>query len=166
MTVRWADENAAKWLAKLNPEVALVMFGSNDVGQLDAAEYAAKLRAVVERRLANGTVVILSTMPPRSGHVEKSRAFAEAARKIAAELRVPLSDYFAEITKRRPDDWDGALAKFKDVPTLIARDGVHPSNPQKFAGDFSDDALRRSGYRLRNYLTLLAVAEVVEKVCR
>ena len=47
---------------------------------------------------------------------------------------MPLIDYQAEILKRRPDDWDGALPKFKDVPgseyevpTLIARDGVHPS---------------------------------------
>jgi hypothetical protein len=53
------------------------------------------------------------------------------------DLKVPLIDYQAEILKRRPNDWDATLAKFKDsaadvyqVPTLIAKDGVHPSNPK------------------------------------
>lgn len=173
MTVRWADANVGRWLNKLNPEVALIMFGSNDVGQMEAAEYEAKLRYVVQRCLANGTVVILSTMPLRSGHVAKCSQFAQVARKIASEMHVPLTDYFAEIRKRRPDDWDGAMPKFKDlpgneyeVPTLIARDGVHPSNPQAFVNDFSEEALRSNGFTLRNYLTLRAYAEVIEKVCR
>jgi hypothetical protein len=170
MTVRWAFDNVDKWLMKLNPEVAIVMFGSNDVRQMDVKEYETKLRAVVERCLKNGTVVILSTMPPRSGHVEKVREFAEAARRLATELHVPLSDYHAEIVKRRPDDWDGSAEKFKapgdvyDVPTLIARDGVHPSVPKQFGGDFSAEALNSHGYNLRNYLTLLAYAEVIEKL--
>jgi GDSL-like Lipase/Acylhydrolase family len=170
MTVRWAFDNVDKWLAKLNPEVVLVMFGSNDVGQMDVSEYETKLRSVTERCLRSGTVVILSTMPPRSGHVEKSREFADAARKLAKELHVPLSDYFNEIVKRRPDDWDGSLEKFKasgdvyDVPTLISRDGVHPSAPKQFNGDFSAEALRSHGYNLRNYVTLLAYAEVIENL--
>ena len=173
MTIRWADANVGRWLNKLNPEVALIMFGSNDVGQMEPREYEPKLRYVVQRCLANGTVVILSTMPLRSGHVAKSTQFAQAARNVAADLHIPLSDYFAEIRKRRPDDWDGSTPKFKDVPgneyevpTLIARDGVHPSNPGKFVNDFSEEALQSSGFTLRNYLTLRAYAEVIEKVCR
>jgi lysophospholipase L1-like esterase len=172
MTIRWADENLDRWLAKLNPEVALIMFGSNDVGQMNVEEYTAKTRSVVERCLKNGTVVILSTMPPRSGFVEKSAQFADAIRQLAKELHVALSDYQAEILKRRPDDWDGALPKFKEaagdayeVPTLISRDGVHPSNPRAFLNDFSDEALRTNGFTLRNYLTLMSYAEVLEKVC-
>lgn len=170
MTVRWALDNVDQWLAQLNPEVALVMFGSNDVGQMDVPEYETKLGAVVERCLKNGTIVILSTMPPRAGQVEKSRAFADAVRRLAAELDVPLCDYHAEIVKRRPDDWDGSLPKFKapgdgyDVPTLIARDGVHPSAPKQFNGDFSAEALRSHGYNLRNYATLLAYTKVIEIV--
>jgi lysophospholipase L1-like esterase len=173
MTIRWADENVDKWLTKLNPEVVLIMFGSNDVGQMEVQEYAAKTRSVAERCLKNGTIVILSTMPPRSGKVEKSAQFADVVRKLAAELRVPLSDYHAEILKRRPDDWDGTLPQFKDapgdvyqVPTLISRDGVHPSNPHDFAGDFSEEALRTNGFALRGYATLMSYADVIEKVCR
>jgi lysophospholipase L1-like esterase len=171
-TVRWALENVDQWLAKLNPEVVLIMFGSNDVGQMDVKEYETKLRDIIQRCLRNGTVVILSTMPPRSEHVEKSAQFADAARRLAADLHVPLTDYHAEIVKRRPDDWDGSLAKFKgpgdvyDVPTLISGDGVHPSAPKQFNGDFSVEALRSHGYGLRNYLTLLAYADVIETLAR
>jgi len=173
MTIRWADENVDKWLTRLNPEVVLIMFGSNDVGQMEVQEYAAKTRSVAKRCLKNGTIVILSTMPPRSGKLEKSAQFADAVRKLAAELHVPLSDYHGEILKRRPNDWDGTLPQFKEapgdvyqVPTLISRDGVHPSNPHAFVGDFSEEALRTNGFALRDYLTLMSYADVIEKVCR
>jgi lysophospholipase L1-like esterase len=169
MTIRWADENAGTWLKAHNPEVAVILFGTNDLGQLELQEFAQKTAAVVDRCLANGTIVILTTLPPRSGFLEKSRQFAQAVRRIARAKQVPLIDYQAEILKRRPNDWDGALPKFKDVPgseyevpTLIARDGVHPSNPRAYQ-DYSDKSLSRNGYALRNYLTLLAYAEVVRK---
>ena len=173
MTIRWAHENADAWLKRLNPEVAVVMFGSNDVDQMDAEEYERGTREVVRRCLTNGTIVLLTTMPPRSGKFEKSRRFAEAARTIATEEKIPLVDYFAEIVKRRPEDWDGSLPQFKNargdeyqVLTLIARDGVHPSNPSRYANDFSEEALRTNGYSLRNYLTLLVYAEVIDAVLK
>jgi hypothetical protein len=169
MTIRWADQNVDKWLQDLNPEVALMMFGTNDLGSLDVAEYETKMRQVVQKCLDNGTILILSTLPPKHGQAEKAAAFADAVRRIAREMQLPLTDYHAEILKRRPDDWDGASDAFReyqgyDVPTLIARDGVHPSNPQEYANDYSDEALRKNGFSLRNYLTLLKYAEVIEKV--
>jgi hypothetical protein len=173
MTIRWAEQNVDKWLTKLNPEVAVIMFGSNDVGQMEADEHERKTRAVVQRCLKSGTVVLLTTAPPRSGHLEKSKQFAEAMRKIAREEKVPLIDYGGEILKRRADDWDGSLAQFKavpgdtyEVPTLIARDGVHPSNTKQYGNDFSEAGLNRNGFTLRNYLTLVAYSEVIEKVLR
>jgi hypothetical protein len=67
-----------------------------------------------------------------------------AAERAGFLRSLPLLDYFGAILKRRPDDWDGSLAKFKEppgdeyqVPTLIARDGVHPSNPSEFK-DYSE----------------------------
>ena len=171
MTIRWAHANVDQWLAKLNPEVVVMMFGSNDVGQMSAEEYEQKTREVVQRCLNNGTVVLLTTAPPRSGYLDKSEAFAEAVRKIARETNVPLIDYCAEILKRRPKDWNGALPQFKglpgdeyQVPTLIARDGVHPSNPKQYANDFSDEGLNHNGFALRNFLTMTAYAGVIEQV--
>jgi len=169
MTIRWAAENIDRWLRKLDPECALIMFGTNDLGPLELPEYEAKTREVVGKCLEHGTVPILSTIPPRHGMAEKAASFAEAARKIAREMRIPLVDYHREILRRRPDDWDGAAEKFRDfkdydVPTLISRDGVHPSYPKKFADDFSEEGLRSSGYTLRSYLVLLGYAEVVREV--
>jgi hypothetical protein len=167
MTIRWAHENVDRWLKKLDPEVALIMFGTNDLHSMEVDEYRDKVRDVVRRCLDNGTIVILSTIPPRHGFLEKSRSFADACRGLAHEFSVPLVDYHAEILRRRPDDWDGAADAFReyhdyDVPTLLSRDGVHPSAPKSFQDDYSDRALERHGYGLRNYLVLRRYAEVLE----
>lgn len=166
-TSQWAEENLDTWLQRLNPEVALILFGTNDLRTMDAAQYRSRMRRLVQKCLDNGTIVILSTIPPRHGFVEKSAAFASVTRKISRDLRVPLIDFHAEVLKRRPDDWDGALDKFAaygdyEVPTLLARDGVHPSAPKRFENDYSAEALRSHGYALRNYLTLAKYAEVID----
>jgi len=172
MTIRWAHDNVDAWLKKLNPEAAVIMFGSNDLGEVGLEEYDKKTREVVDRCLQNGTVVLLTTLPPRSGRFEQARSFAAAVRKIAADKHVPLVDYFREIVERRPEDWDGALPKFKSdnkdvyqVPTLISGDGVHPSNPKNFQ-DYTDESLRSNGFALRNYLTLMAYADVIQSVLK
>jgi hypothetical protein len=168
-TIRWAHDRVDQWLRRLNPELALIMFGTNDLGQLDEREYDQKTRVVVRKCLDNGTIVILSTIPPRHGQLEKCKRFAEVVRKIAAEMKVPLIDYQAEILKRRPEAWDGAAVHkgakdVYDVPTPISADGVHPSAPKKYAGDFSEEALAASGYNLRSYLTLITYGQVIEQV--
>ena len=169
-TAGWAADNVDKWLTKLNPECAVVLFGTNDVTKSDEKTYDKQMRAVVEKCLKNGTVVILTTIPPRAGQEDKAKALADVARKIAADFKLPLIDYHAEILKRRPDDWNGTLPKFKEfakdvyaVPTLVAGDGVHPSFPAKRA-DYSADALNSNGYQLRTVLTLHAYADVVTRV--
>jgi hypothetical protein len=169
MTVRWAFANVDRWLKDLNPEVALIMFGTNDLNSMGVEEYEDKMRHVVQKCLDNGTVVILSTIPPRHGRLEKARSFADAARRIGGEMNVPVCDYMQEILQRRPDDWDGTLDKFQvrkgyDVLTLIAGDGVHPSNPKDFVNDFSTQALQTNGFTLRNYLTLKLYAKVIREV--
>jgi hypothetical protein len=171
-TIRWAAKNVDQWLKDLNPETALIMFGTNDLNGVPPAEYEKLMREVVGKCLANGTVVILSTIPPRSGKLEQSKELAEIVRKIARESKVPVIDYYGEVLKRRPTDWDGSAAAFKDpndkdvynVPTLISRDGVHPSAPKAFANDYSADALSHHGYGLRGYLTLRAYADVIRRV--
>jgi lysophospholipase L1-like esterase len=172
-TIRWAEAHVGAWLEKLNPEVALIMFGTNDLGEVPLEEYEARTRAVVRRCLDNGTVVILSTIPPRSGQLDRCRVFAEAVRRVGRDLHVPVVDYFATVLERRPDDWDGSQERFREVeedeyqvPTLISGDGVHPSNPRAFAGDYSEAGLRTNGYVLRNYLTLLAYADVIRDVLK
>jgi len=168
-TIRWAYENIDDWLKRLNPETALIMFGTNDLHSLELDEYTEKMRYVVQKCLDNGTIVILSTIPPQSGFVKKSKVFSEAIRKIARDFKIPLTDYHAEILKRRPKDWDGSMNKFSkwkgyDVPTLISRDGVHPGHPVKYRDDYSEKALNHNGFSLRNYLVLMKYAQVVQSI--
>jgi lysophospholipase L1-like esterase len=171
MTIRWARENISKWLTTMNPEAAVIMFGSNDVGQMDVGEYEKTTVEVIDACLANGTIVILTTAPPQTAHLEKCREFAAAIRRTASKRHLPLIDFASEIERRRPDDWDGSGSKFKEVPgdtyevpTLISRDGVHPSNPRAFQNNFSEEALSNNGFTLRNYLTLHKYAEVIRGV--
>jgi lysophospholipase L1-like esterase len=169
MTIAWAYDNIDTWLKKMNPEVALIMFGTNDLTAVKLEDYESKTRTVVQKCLDNGTIPILTTIPPRHGMLEKSKQYAAAAAKVAKEMNVPLCDYMGECLKRRPDDWDGAEDKFKDhkdydVPTLIARDGVHPSNPKAFSGDYSEEGLKNNGFGLRNYVSMMSYAEVIRAV--
>ncbi|MCX5672253.1 MAG: SGNH/GDSL hydrolase family protein [Planctomycetota bacterium] len=173
MTIRWALDNVGAWLKKLNPETALLMFGTNDLGPLQLDEYETKVRAVIAKCLDNGTVVILSTIPPKHGQGEKAKTFVESLRRIARECGVPVCDYYGAVTSRRPDDWDGATDKFKgaggdvyQVPTLISGDGVHPSNPKQWEGDYSEEGLKHNGYVLRNYVVLRSYADVIRSVLK
>lgn len=173
MTIRWALDNVGAWLKKLNPETALIMFGTNDLGQLQLDEYETKVRAVIAKCLDNGTVVILSTIPPKHGQGEKAKTFVESLRRIARETGLPLCDYYEAVMARRPDDWDGAMEKFKGLggdsyqaPTLISGDGVHPSNPKPWEGDYSEEGLKHNGYVLRNYVVLRSYADVIRSVLK
>ena len=85
-TVAWANSNVDAWLKKLNPEVVLIMFGTNDLGGVSVAKYEAGLRKLVQRCLANGSVVILSTIPPRSGKAEKAAQYADNGGDLADEV--------------------------------------------------------------------------------
>jgi len=166
----WLINNIDGWQKKMNPEAAVILFGTNDLGSLCPPEYTENMAAAVRRMLADGTVPMLTTVPPASGRMQFLPAYYEAILSIAHGLKVPIIDYYGEILRRRPDDWDGRLAKFgkpKDeyqVLTLISGDGTHPSNPKQYAADFSEEALSSNGYSLRDYLTLRKYAEVISKV--
>jgi hypothetical protein len=171
MTVKWARENISTWINNRNPEVAVIMFGSNDATQLSVEAYTQTTRELLEALLANGTIPIITTPPPRADHMGRILIFANTIRKLADELHIPLIDYQNEIFERRPFDWNGARfagdpVDNYEVPALISMDGVHPSNQQRYVNDFSERALSNNGFTLRNYLTLLTYAEVIEKILK
>jgi hypothetical protein len=115
-------------------------------------------------------------MPPKHGADEKAKGFVEVVRKLAAEYKLPLCDYYKAIKDRRPNDWDGADAKFKpaagekkdeyEVNAPISRDGGHPSNPKAYQGDYTEEGLKNNGFVLRNYVTLMSYAEVIRDVLK
>jgi len=160
-TTKWALAHIDGWLTRLNPEVALVMWGTNDtyLGP-KPPEYTDNLRTIVQKCLDNGTVPILYTIPPKGSQArsEKERRhveiFVEAARTVAREKRVPLIDFYKEMLDRQPTDF---------AKTLLG-DNLHPSYPRQYQRDFSDEGLKHSGYTLRNYLTLRMYHDVYQKV--
>ena len=159
----WLFQRVDGWQQKMNPEVAVIMFGTNDRGKLRPPQYTENMAASIKRMLADGTVPILTSIPPPC-HAE----YWYAALSMARGLQVPLIDYYAETMRRRPDDYNGKDEKFKayngyDVPTIISRDGTHPSNPKQYVNDWSEEALSSSGYALRNYMTIRKYYQVIDK---
>jgi len=168
-TASWALKNIDQWTASLKPEVAVIMFGTNDIRRGSVDAHIEQLRALIQRCLDHGVVVILSTIPPMHGFDDKVRQTVELQRKLATEMNVPLIDVFAHVINRRPVDWDGTLPQFErfsqwQVPTLISSDGVHPSNPKQWKSDYREEGLARNGNVLRSYLSLMAYAEVINVV--
>lgn len=147
--------NIQHWLEKLEPELAVVMWGTNDLGGFDVPTYTNNMRQVIEACKNYGTIPLLTTIPPRRGYDVKSADFAQAMRDLAIEQKVPLIDYNQEILTRQPTNWDG---------TLISGDGVHPSWNSATAQDFSESSLNTNGYLLRNYVTLHGLYEVYDQI--
>lgn len=167
----WLINNIDGWQKKMQPEAAVILFGTNDLGSLCPPEYTENMAAALRRMMHDGTVPMLTTVPPASGR-PIAREYWLAGLSIAHGLRVPVIDYYAEIMRRRPDDWDGRLEKFGkprdvyQVPTLISADGTHPSNPKQYVNDFSEEALSSNGYSLREYLTLRMYYQVISRVLK
>ncbi|HUT01817.1 MAG TPA: hypothetical protein VM031_05145, partial [Phycisphaerae bacterium] len=165
----WLFGNIDGWQRKMGPEAAVIMFGTNDIGRLWPPEYTENMAASLRRMMADGTVPILTSIPP--AHKDGHREYWLAALSIAHGLKVPLIDYYAEVLRRRPDDWNGRLDKFAEfrknvyeAPTLVSADGTHPSNPKPWRDDFGEEALNHNGFVLRNYMTVRTYAEVIRKV--
>lgn len=140
---------------KYNPQLAVVMLGTNDVNAGRApAQIKADMAKVVDVLLANGTIPILSTIPPIKGKDDKVKAVNAALLELVKERRIPHIDYYGEIVKRRPTDWLG---------TLISDDGVHPTpgvNGANGASAPTEENLKNSGYLLRGWLSVRKIAEV------
>ena len=157
MTSNWGATNIDGWIKKMNPEVALIMFGTNDLGAgPKPPEYDQKMKKIVTSCLENGTIPVLYTIPPvgrQAGDAKQTayvETFVDAVRKLAAEQKVPLIDYYKEMITRQP----------KEFAAKLLGDGVHPSYPKEYQNDFSEEGLKNSGYTLRNYVTLKALWEI------
>jgi lysophospholipase L1-like esterase len=142
-------------LAAEKPEIAVVMYGTNDVSKgVKVADYEKNMAAIVDACLEAGCVPILSTIPPILNKDARVKEFNDAIQKLAAEKKVPLVDFHAAILSRQPDGaWNG---------TLLGKNDVHPSGGNNNF-DFSDANLKTCGYALRNFVTLQAMKDVIEK---
>jgi GDSL-like lipase/acylhydrolase family protein len=126
----------------VRPSVAIIMFGTNDVGYRTGGQFRANMTQIVTISIEMGVVPILSTFPNRPDEAERVRIFNNIIRDIAQEQAIPLIDYY-ELTKTLPNYG-------------LTRDNIHPSTPPSgytAAAIFSDNNLRY-GYTVRNLATL------------
>ena len=147
-------------IRRYNPQVAVVMLGTNDAWQGRAVEeYAADIERIVSRLLDNGTVVILSTIPPLVVNPMLAERYNGELWKVGERHKLPMIDYYGEIAARRPGmSWDGTLLEKGDPHPTASRAGVTPeSEPTR-------ESLRESGYLLRGWLSVRKLVEVKERV--
>lgn len=128
-------------LLLLRPSVALIMFGTNDLEEITAAQFRLDLARVVRLVSSAGTIPVVSTIPPRARRpfsLRVARFNAEIA-GLAENRALPLWNYWRQLVE-------------PGVPNEgLSRDGVHPSTlcPPCTAIDFRPLGLRQ-GYALRN----------------
>ena len=72
------------------PSIALIMFGTNDVGYTEPDAYNYYLRTLVNQTLDANVLPVLSTFPTRPEHVEKSLLLNQIVIKVATEYDLPL----------------------------------------------------------------------------
>lgn len=141
-------------LANEKPEIAVVMYGTNEVTKgVSVEQWQKNMTAIIDACLEAGCVPIVSTIPPYPGKDEKAQALNAALKKLAADKKIPLVDFYAAVLERQPGTaWDG---------TLLGKGDVHPTGGENHV--FTDENLKKCGYALRNYVTLKAMNDVIEK---
>lgn len=130
------------------PTVALIMFGTNDVGRFDASVFEGNLQEIVDTSLKLGVIPIISTIPEREGYTDAVAQYNQVVRDTAERFAVPY--------------WDFHYA-MNGLPGFgLDEDGVHPTIPPrgfKGAGDFRPENLYY-GYVVRN----LGALQMLESV--
>jgi hypothetical protein len=136
-----AEEESA-----LSPLYALVMLGTNDnrYGRSPIA-YGQDLWTIVDDVIADGTIPILSTIPPVNGDPgtdARVPLFNLIVRAIAQGRQVPLVDFHDELLP---------------LPSRgISDDGLHPTVSPSGACDLTSDGLQY-GFNVRNLISLEAL---------
>jgi hypothetical protein len=144
---------------KYNPRLVVLMLGTNDAtAGRKVADYKKDMAKAVDLILANGTIPILSTIPPYPGKEDLVKKYNAALKEIGKSRKIPLIDYWGEIIKRRPKDWNGTLLGKNDVHPTASRAGVTA------ASEPTEKNLKNSGYLLRGWLSVKKIAEVKERV--
>lgn len=129
-----------------NPAFAVIMFGTNDLLALDHEQFDRALRRVAVETMHAGIVPILSTFPRHLSLPERSILYNQIVVRVALDYNLPLINLWRAL---EPLPGHG-----------IAADGFHLSGPLTGAGDFATEANLRTGFPLRNLLTLQALDAV------
>jgi hypothetical protein len=141
---------------KYQPQLALYMLGTCDIeAGRPANQYYADVAKAIDLLLANGTVVIVSTLPPFDGQAQQVNEYNNAIRRIARIKQVPFIDLHAEMKARAGDQMEALY---------LPVGGGYPLSGLPATGPATDENLKRCGYLLRCYLAVHKGMEVKAKV--
>ena len=133
------------------PSVAMIMFGTNDVGFTDAASYDYFLRGLIDQTIDSGVLPLLSTFPTRPENPAKSLLLNQIVAKVAQDYDIPLVNL------------NRALEPLPHLGINPA-DPIHLSVPPDGRVDrFTADELQY-GFTMRNLVTLQALQAVLKAV--
>jgi lysophospholipase L1-like esterase len=123
------------------PEVATIMYGTNDAVNLPTEEYAKNLAFIVDKCIEHRCIPILCiptryTWKKQDGSMFDATRFFPEIRRIAQERNVPLIDL-------------NALFESEPDPLSLFGDGVHPNNTQETGPYPLSD--HRFGYTIINH---------------
>lgn len=147
-------------IRKYQPQVAILMLGTNDAwANRPPEKYLADMETIVTRLLDNGTIVILSTIPPLIDNLELQGRYNQELWKLAEGHQLPVIDFYGEILARRPGmTWDGTLLYKGDGHPTAEMNGVTPTSAP------TPENLKQSGYLLRGWLSVKKLEEVKSRV--
>lgn len=146
-----ADSPLERELAAVEPQLAVVMFGTNDMGWFpdDMPRmfrwYGENYIQLVDRLIEGGVVPLLTSIPQRTNSAFLNRwvpTVNQFVRGLAQARQVPFIDYHL------------ALSTLPDFG--LWSDGVHPDAASSGACDFSAAGLEH-GQNTRNLITLEAL---------
>jgi len=132
-------------LDAIHPRFAALMYGTNDVGFRDYDAFARNMVTIVDTLIAEGTIPVLSSIPPRDDDAmidARVPAFGGVVRALAISRSLPFVDYHRELL---PIPRHG-----------LAGDGVHPQAAPSGSCVFTPAGLEYAA-NVRNLLVIEAL---------
>ncbi len=133
----------------MQPSVALIMFGTNDVFYLDSAQFDFSLRSIVTETIRRDALPVLSTFPHRPEFPEKSVLYNQIVVQVALDYDIPLINLWRALETLPNQGID------PDDPT-------HLSAPPNGASCYFLGDNMQAGFTVRNLLTLETLAAVLQ----
>ena len=116
MKSHWGKRIINSALQSTRPEVATILFGTNDILKGDSpAKFYDSMEFIIDSCIDNGTIPILLTIPPtKNKSLDTVKEFNYQLRELARSKNIPVLDVFQLFIDQA--DW-----------TVLLSDGIHPS---------------------------------------
>lgn len=135
----------------MQPSIALIMFGTNDVFYLDETQFDYFLRSIVVETIHSGALPIISTFPHRPEFPEKSVLYNQVIVQIALDYDIPLINLWQALESLPNQGVDPEETTHMTAPASGAVCHFIGENMQ-------------AGFTVRNLLTLQTLDAVLNSV--